>query len=222
MRQERRWLKELLKERRLTQEEVSKLLGVSQELVSNWITGYRKPGMKHLKRLAEVLEMPEKELFLREGIFSKDFFEVSPDMVLVPLLSGSIPCGIPTERFDDYIDALQPIPREFLEMAVGKAYQHGLRVYFIRALGDSMLEAGIVPGGLVCFSPDIAVQSGDIAVLEVDEEGLTIKQVFFRGKTVVLQPKNSRYEPRILDTHEVSIKGKVLFTLNYLNHLRKT
>ncbi|NSW76987.1 MAG: hypothetical protein HPY68_09520, partial [Candidatus Atribacteria bacterium] len=142
---------------------------------------------------------------------------VSPEMVLVPLLSGDIPCGTPTERLEDFIERLQPIPRDFLEMASGT---EGLRLYFIRARGDSMLEAGIIPGSLVLFSPDIEAHSGDIAVLEVDQEGLTIKQVFFRGNTVVLQPKNTRYEPRILEAREVRIHGKVLFVLSYLNHLR--
>ncbi|WP_427365527.1 LexA family protein [Candidatus Caldatribacterium saccharofermentans] len=71
------------------------------------------------------------------------------------------------------------------------------------------------------FSPDLEVQSGDIAVVEVDEEGLTVKQVFLRGNLVVLQPRNSRYEPRILEREEVSIRGKVLLVLNYLNHLRR-
>ena len=55
----------------------------------------------------------------------------------------------------------------------------------------------------------------------MDEEGLTVKQVFLRGNLVVLQPKNTSYEPRILEREEVSIKGKVLLVLNYLNHLRR-
>ena len=222
MGEERQWLKDLLREHGLTQEELAKRIGVSRELVTNWISGRRRPSLKHLRRIAEVLGISEKVLFIKEGIFSKDFFEVSPEVVLVPLLSGNIPCGTPKERFDDYIEGFQPVFREMLEMAVGKAYEHGLRVYFLRAEGDSMVEAGIAPGSLVLFSPDLEVQSGDLALVEVDEEGLTIKQVFFRGDTVVLVPKNSRYAPRILEAKDVAIKGKALFAFNYLNHLRKS
>ncbi|WP_427366638.1 LexA family protein [Candidatus Caldatribacterium saccharofermentans] len=41
--------------------------------------------------------------------------------------------------------------------------------YFLRAEGNSMVEAGITLGSFVLFSPNLEVQSGDIAVVEVGE-----------------------------------------------------
>jgi repressor LexA len=213
------WLRRLLKEKNITQKELAEKLGVSSSLVSSWFSGAKAITPRHLKEIARLFSLSEQEVFSLAGLLSEA--EVSPEVVMVPVLSGDIPCGTPRERFDEYVVGLHPMLREMLELGVGKAYRYGLKLYFLRAEGDSMVEAGITPGSFVLFSPDLEVQSGDIAVVEVDEEGLTVKQVFLRGNLVVLQPRNSRYEPRILEREEVSIKGKVLLVLNYLNHLRR-
>ncbi|MBC7218224.1 MAG: helix-turn-helix domain-containing protein [Candidatus Caldatribacterium sp.] len=214
------WLRELLRKNKMSQAELARRIGVSRALVSSWISGTRNITPANLKAIAKVFGLSEGEVFRLAGVL-EEAFEVSPEVVFVPVLSPEIPCGTPREAFDEYIVGVHPILREMLEMSVGRAYYHGLKIYFLRAEGDSMMEAGITPGSFVLFSPDLEVQSGDIAVVEVDAEGLTIKQVFFRGDTVVLEPKNSRYEPRILGAGEVQIKGKVLLVLNYFNHLRR-
>jgi len=213
------WLKRLLRKHGMTQKELAEKLGVSPALVSSWFSGAKAITLRHLREIARLFSLSEREVFSLAGVLSET--EVSQEVVMVPVLSESIPCGTPRERFDEYVVGLHPILREMLEMRVGRAYQYGLKLYFLRAEGDSMVEAGITPGSFLLFSPDLEVQSGDIAVVEVDEEGLTVKQVFLRGNLVVLQPRNSRYEPRILEREEVSIKGKVLLVLNYLNHLRR-
>jgi repressor LexA len=213
------WLKRLLREHGMTQKELAARLGVSSSLVSSWLSGTKAIAPRHLREIARLFSLSEQEVFSLAGLLSEA--EVSPEVVMVPVLSESIPCGTPKEAFDEYVVGLHPMLREMLELGVGKAYRYGLKLYFLRAEGDSMVEAGITPGSFVLFSPDLEVQSGDIAVVEVDEEGLTVKQVFLRGNLVVLQPRNSRYEPRILEREEVSIKGKVLLVLNYLNHLRR-
>lgn len=215
------WLKELLREQGMTQEELARRLGVAPSTVSMWISGERQVPVRRLKEIARILGKSERELLAISGYLENEAFELSGNFVLVPLLSAEIPCGTPKEEFDEYVVGVHPVIRDMLEMATGKAYLHGLKLYFIRAKGDSMIEAGITPGSFVLFSPDIEVQSGDIALLEVDEEGLTIKQVFFRGDIVILEPKNSQYEPRILLRDEVSIKGKVLLAVNYFNHLKR-
>jgi repressor LexA len=213
------WLRRFLKEKNITQKELAARLGVSSSLVSSWFSGAKAIAPRHLREIARLFSLSEQEVFSLAGLLSEA--EVSPEVVMVPVLSESIPCGTPKEAFDEYVVGLHPMLREMLELGVGKAYRYGLKLYFLRAEGDSMVEAGITPGSFVLFSPDLEVQSGDIAVVEVDEEGLTVKQVFLRGNLVVLQPRNSRYEPRILEREEVSIKGKVLLVLNYLNHLRR-
>ncbi|MGQ9474387.1 MAG: LexA family protein [Candidatus Caldatribacteriaceae bacterium] len=214
------WLRKLLRERKMTQRELAEKLRVSAALVSSWFAGKRKITVEHLREMAKLFRISEGEIFYLSGIL-QETFEVSPEVVFVPVLSAEIPCGTPRENFEDYIVGVHPILREMLEMGVGKSYEYGLKIYFLRTEGDSMIEAGITPGSFVLFSPDIEVRSGDIAVVEVDAEGLTVKQIFFRGETVVLQPRNSHYEPRILDAQEVYVKGKVLFALNYFNHLKK-
>ncbi|MGQ9623633.1 MAG: LexA family protein [Candidatus Caldatribacteriaceae bacterium] len=214
------WLKNKIKEKGLTQEEFAKALGVSPSLVSSWVKGTRRIRIDDARRVAKLLGVSEKEIFLLAGILGKEAFEIEEEVVFIPLLSGKIPCGTPKENLDSYIEGYQPFPREMLEMSVGRSYLHGLKLYFVRAQGDSMIEVGIVPGSFIIFSPDLEVQSGDIALLYLDCSGLTVKQVFFQEKVVVLVSKNPRYEPVIVDPKEVSVVGKVLLWINYANHLR--
>lgn len=66
--------------------------------------------------------------------------------------------------------------------------------YLFKVKGDSMVEAGILPGDLVLVQRGIQPQDGDIIIAEVDSEW-TLK--FFRrekGK-MWLEPANKNYPP---------------------------
>ncbi len=54
--------KELLKARKIKQIEFAKELGVSTQLVTNWVKGYSKPNYEVLKRIAELLELKVDEV----------------------------------------------------------------------------------------------------------------------------------------------------------------
>ncbi len=55
-------LKEILREKGLKQLYVAERTGVSVVTFSNWVTGKAHPNKKHLDKLAEVLNVPKKEL----------------------------------------------------------------------------------------------------------------------------------------------------------------
>jgi len=71
--------------------------------------------------------------------------------------------------------------------------QHPAATYFVRAQGDSMIEAGIFPGDVLVVDRSITAAHGDIVIVSVNGE-LTVKQLETRPR-MRLVPRNSQYQP---------------------------
>jgi len=79
--------------------------------------------------------------------------------------------------------------------------------YFaLRVRGESMLDAGILPGDLVVVHQQQRASTGDIVVAMIDGEA-TVKTLRRRGGHVWLMPENPEYQPIPGDNAE--ILGKV-------------
>lgn len=66
--------------------------------------------------------------------------------------------------------------------------------YMLRIKGDSMIEAGILPGDQVLVERGVEPRDGDIVIAEVDGKW-TIKYYRKRGSKVALLPGNKKYKP---------------------------
>lgn len=92
--------------------------------------------------------------------------------------------------------------------------------YFLRVEGNSMVNAGIVDGGLVYVKQCSYVNNGDIAVILLYDE-VTIKRFVKTKDEIILVSENSEVEDRHFtkkQAKEASLKiiGKVLFSKNYV------
>ena len=56
-------LSELRKSRRLTQEQLSKLLGISKSSIAMYETGQRVPSLSRAKKIAEFFNVPVEKIF---------------------------------------------------------------------------------------------------------------------------------------------------------------
>jgi repressor LexA len=79
--------------------------------------------------------------------------------------------------------------------------------FLLKVSGDSMSEAGILPGDMVLVDKAQVPRSGDIVIAEVDG-AWTMKYLRKRGDNVVLLPANPRYQP-IKPKKELKIAGVV-------------
>jgi len=61
-------LRQIRKERRLTQQQLAELLDVQQRVVSRWETGVAKPHLNHIVQLAKVLEVSLDRLVFGEDV----------------------------------------------------------------------------------------------------------------------------------------------------------
>lgn len=90
------------------------------------------------------------------------------------------------------------------------------KTYFLRAAGESMLGAGIMPGDLLVVEQAEDAPSGKVVIAAVDGE-MTVKRLQRRGGRVFLRPENPAYRPiNITDRDDVRIVGIVVGCLHAL------
>lgn len=120
--------------------------------------------------------------------------EAVPAPGRVPVL-GDVAAGTPIlaqECIDDYIPFdTQGRDGEF---------------FALRVRGESMLNAGILPGDLVVVHQQKTAQNGEIVVALLEDEA-TVKRLSRRNGQVWLLPENEAYSP--IDGRHASILGKV-------------
>ena len=79
----------------------------------------------------------------------------------------------------------------------------------VRITGDSM-EPIIKKGSEVYLRYQPTVEDGEIAIVRVEDDGVTCKYLYRDGKNVILKSENPKYEDIVVDAEKVSVIGKVL------------
>jgi repressor LexA len=120
---------------------------------------------------------------------------------VLPLV-GQIAAGGPLlaeENIEDYLAVPEPL-------------SSGGDEFLLRVRGESMVEAGILPGDYVVVRRQQAARNGDIVVaLAGDDETAdeaTVKRFFREDGRIRLQPENNAMEP--LYPRHVNVLGKVI------------
>ncbi len=118
------------------------------------------------------------------------------EMVNIPLI-GTVAAGEPIiaeERIEDYF----PFPAENLPNS---------ETFMLKVKGESMVNAGILPGDQLIVEQRSTAINGEIVVALVDDSA-TVKRFFKEKNYYRLQPENDAMEPIISD--HVEILGKVI------------
>ena len=79
----------------------------------------------------------------------------------------------------------------------------------VQITGDSM-EPLIKKGSEVYLRYQPTVEDGEIAIVRIEDEGVTCKYLYRDGKNVILKSENPKYEDIVVDSEKVSVIGKVL------------
>ncbi|HET6347239.1 MAG TPA: transcriptional repressor LexA, partial [Myxococcota bacterium] len=77
----------------------------------------------------------------------------------------------------------------------------GRRVFALKVVGQSMIEAGILDGDTIFVDKRESADPGDIVVAMIDNEA-TVKRYFPEGDRVRLQPENAALEPIYVSAHD--------------------
>ena len=119
----------------------------------------------------------------------------------VPVL-GRIAAGTPILAAE-HVDDVMTLPTDL----VGSG-----PVFLLEVKGDSMIDAGIHEGDLVCVHKQPDALDGDIVAALVDNEEATVKRLRRRDGKVILESENPDYEPMVF-SQGVELIGKVVSVL---------
>jgi repressor LexA len=79
--------------------------------------------------------------------------------------------------------------------------------FILRVRGESMIDAGILPGDYVVVRPQDTAGDGEIVVALVGEDA-TVKRFFREADHIRLQPENATMEP--IRSRDVTVLGRVV------------
>jgi repressor LexA len=83
------------------------------------------------------------------------------------------------------------------------------KLFALRVRGESMKDAGILPGDIVIVRVQPTADPGDIVVALVGDEA-TVKTLRTRRGKIVLQPENPAFREMVYEPSEVQILGRVI------------
>ena len=179
-----------------SQNEIADYLGYkSFTTIQKWEDGSAVPYYRTITKLAEFFNVDVDRLMNSD---------LTADGAEIPVL-GFVRGGAPLLADQQYLGTEHVYPDDA---------RHA-DCFYLEVVGDSMKDARILPGDLVYVHRQSYLDNGDIGVVLLDDQDATIKQVFYKGGNMILQPANAAYEPIILDEQamkerNVSIIGKVL------------
>lgn len=175
------------KSRGFTQSDLARMLGQSPSSITMYETGRREPGRDVLEAMADIFNVSYNSLVGNED--NQNGFSI-------PLI-GSIACGTPIlaiENIEDHISIPLFVNADFA----------------LRCKGDSMINARIYDGDIVCIRRQDDVDNGQIAAVLIGEEA-TLKRVYHNADgTITLQAENKQYPPRTVgkdSAEEVRVLG---------------
>lgn len=178
-------LKELRKEKGLTQVELAKQIGIGQSGYSDWERGITKIDSESLTKLSALFSVSVGYLLGKDDDAQENFRRI-------PVL-GSVPAGIPIDAVEDIVD-WEDLPESMFS---------GDKEYFaLEVKGDSMWP-DYLPGDIVIVRKTPCCESGDVCVVYVNGYDATLKQVKFgEDGSITLVPKNQSYPPRTYSPEE--------------------
>ncbi len=177
-------IKKKRKERKMTLEDVAKIVGVTRQTVQKYESGVVSniPSDK-IELLAKALHTTPAYIMGWESD-EQDFLSVPniepmPQLKKVPLL-GTIACGKPIldeENIEGYVDVPTYVKCDFT----------------LKCKGDSMVNARIYDGDIVCVKQQPIVENGEIAAVLIDNE-VALKRFYKYDDLVILMADSQNFK----------------------------
>ena len=222
-------LKLLRTRRGLEQKDISDFLGLkSPTSVTNWEKGSNLARAGHLADLATFFGVSMHDL-VREDLSKQDLYnDIS---VLYKKLTNERQLKVYSYA-EKLIQEQNGIQEEKVVYLVrGRQSAAGSMIYvddvdaemgvlpssivpnganeLVQITGDSM-EPIIKKGSEVYLRYQPTVEDGEIAIVRVEDDGVTCKYLYRDGQNIILRSENPEYDDIVVDANKVSVIGKVL------------
>jgi len=167
--------------------------------------GLKIGSIRSVTQFLETLEskgLIKRNRYVRRGIELIEERDSKTSLVSLPVF-GSAGCGNPNvlaeQKFDEYIS----VSSDFIGNNNG-------RFFVIKAMGRSMIDAGISDGSFVLVEKTEDIKSGDL-IVAIIENFAVIKKLEIANNAIILKPVSSdpEFKPIILG-RDFQIFGKVI------------
>lgn len=222
-------LKLLRTRRGLEQKDISDFLGLkSPTSVTNWEKGSNLARAGHLSDLATFFGVSMHDL-VREDLSKQDLYnDIS---VLYKKLTNERQLKVYSyaEKLLQEQDGIKE--DKVVYLVRGRQSAAGSMIYvddvdaemgvlpssivpnganeLVQITGDSM-EPIIKKGSEVYLRYQPTVEDGEIAIVRVEDDGVTCKYLYRDGQNIILRSENPQYDDIVVDAEKVSVIGKVL------------
>jgi len=174
----------LLISHKTTAYQVAKTTGISNTTFTDWKNGRSVPKTDKLTLIADYFGVSTDYLLGKKIINTReiDGYINIKARKMVPVI-GEIRAGAPI------VTRETTLGYEFADLDNISEY------FYLKILGDSMKNTGIINGSLVLFHKQQYADNGDIVACLVGGENATIKRFKKSGNKVYLNPENEDYSP---------------------------
>ena len=174
--------------------------GVSESAVSQYENGKRQPDQTTLIKIADYFNVPI-DYILRTNTTT---YNLNKSVMRIPVL-GIVAAGIPIVAIENIID---------YEEISSEQINPNFDYFGLKIKGDSM-SPRIQDGDVVIVRKQSDVDSGDVAIVCVNGDSATCKQIKKHNEGISLIPYNTAHEVKFYSNQEIeslpiSIIGKVV------------
>ena len=161
--------------------------------------------LAHKARALEVIKLPENasanDIFnsFTPSVIKGGLDKSKGNSSKVSIL-GSIAAGTPIEAIQHEVD----------KVALPEDLQKNGEYFGLKVKGDSMIEAGINNGDTVIIKKTSTADTGQIAVVLIDEQEATLKRIRKKGNTIALEAANKNYDTKIYASNRIKIQGRLV------------
>lgn len=197
-------LTKIREQKKLTQKDAAKLLGISNVVLNRYEKNERNPNPEMLNRLSQFYGVSTDWLLCRtdeplppgKSCFSNTL--VVNEMIRVPVYA-EICASEPMLAKENIIN--------YYFIPSGN-FQCG-EYFYLEVKDNSMQEARLQTGDYVLVRKQKTLENGQVGVFVVDKE-FTIKRFYKHGDLAILKPDNIVYQPKVINLKEIVIVGLVV------------
>lgn len=203
----------------MSRETLAGLLSVSYDTVANWELGRSKPGDEALAMLADIFGVTTDYLLGRTNTAPPSLPAFARELEAAGL---EVYAHGPEIRLPVYEEAAAGAACMVAETPAGYEtvqaswVENDIRNYvLVRVRGDSMRDAGILPGALVLVHrlpayDDNVINNRVVLVRLTENDHVTIKRIKLLNGSVLLIPANPAYQIEELRRDQVAVCGLVV------------
>ena len=213
-------------ENSLTMEELVRRLGKNKSSISRWISGERYPKIEEIEEIAKYFNTDVETLIFGFNTKINDITSIYNQLTttrqervynyaeeqlneqngqihednIVPIVFGRQSAAGSMIHVDDSDAEMGVLPSSVVPSGANE---------LVQITGDSM-EPIIKKGSEVYLRYQPTVEDGEIAIVRVEDDGVTCKYLYRDGQNIILRSENPKYEDIVVDAERVSVIGKVL------------